>query len=101
MPRNETVAIIGYGAVGKYLKELFPAAVVYDEPLGLGRREEVNRCDYAFVAVPTNAQSDGSADTSIVEKTVSWLETGLIVLSVAAIKRQHKRIDALLDQARR
>jgi UDPglucose 6-dehydrogenase len=78
--QKKTVAIVGYGAVGKYLKELFPEAAVYDEPLGLGQRDEVNRCQYAFVAVPTNPSADGSADTSIVEETVSWLRTDLIVL---------------------
>jgi UDPglucose 6-dehydrogenase len=80
MQKKKTVAIIGYGAVGKYLENLFPDAVVYDEPMGLGERADVNRCELAFVAVPTNASHDGSADTSIVEEAVSWLRTELIVL---------------------
>jgi UDPglucose 6-dehydrogenase len=74
------VSIVGYGAVGKHLQGLFPDAAVYDKPLRLGSREDVNRCRYAFVAVPTNERPDGSADTSIVEETVSWLETELIVI---------------------
>jgi UDPglucose 6-dehydrogenase len=78
--QKKTVAIVGYGAVGKYLKQLFPDAVVYDGPLGMGSRAEVNACEYAFVAVPTNARDDGSADTSIVEETVSWLTTDLIII---------------------
>ena len=65
--QKKTVAIVGYGAVGRYLKNLFPDAAVYDEPLGIGSREEVNLCQYAFVAVPTNPRVDGSADTSVVE----------------------------------
>jgi UDPglucose 6-dehydrogenase len=77
---SKGVAVVGYGAVGKYLKELFPDAVVYDKPLHLGTRDDVNRCRYAFVAVPTNGRPDGSADTSIVEETVSWLATEVIVL---------------------
>src|SRR5207245_7230182 len=45
---RKSVAIVGYGAVGRYLHRLFPEAVVYDEPLGMGDREEVNRSQFAF-----------------------------------------------------
>ncbi len=78
--RPRTVAIIGYGAVGKSLHQLFPNAIIYDEPLGLGSRAEVSRCDYAFVAVPTNTKPDGSCDTSIVEDVLSWLTAKVIVI---------------------
>ena len=78
--QKKTVAIVGYGAVGEYLKNLFPDAAVYDEPLGIGSRKEVNLCQYAFVAVPTNPRVDGSADTSVVEETIVWLATDLIVI---------------------
>jgi UDPglucose 6-dehydrogenase len=77
---TKSVAIVGYGAVGRYLHRLFPEAAVYDEPLGMGNREDVNRRQYAFVAVPTNRRPDGSADVSIVEDTVSWLTTDVIVI---------------------
>jgi UDPglucose 6-dehydrogenase len=77
---RKTVAVIGYGAVGKYLHKLFPEAAVYDEPLGMGDRQEVNNCQFAFVAVPTNPRPDGSGDTSIVQATVSWLKTEIIVI---------------------
>jgi UDPglucose 6-dehydrogenase len=77
---RKSVAIVGYGAVGRYLHRLFPEAAVYDEPLGMGDRQEVNRCQFAFVAVPTNSRPDGSADTSIVDATVSWLTTDVIVI---------------------
>jgi UDPglucose 6-dehydrogenase len=46
----------------------------------MGDRQEVNRCQFAFVAVPTNSRPDGSADTSIVDATVSWLTTDVIVI---------------------
>src|SRR3981081_855185 len=77
---RKTVAIVGYGAVGRYLHRLFPEAAVYDEPLGMGDREDVNRRQYAFVAVPTNRLPDGTGDTSIVEETVSWLTADVIVI---------------------
>lgn len=74
------VAIVGAGAVGLGLAKMFPNAVLYDEPKGMGTRDEVNRCDLAFVCVPTPAAADGSCDPSIVEDVVSWLETTTIVL---------------------
>ena len=77
---NTTVGIVGYGAAGKNLHRLFPQAVIYDAPLGLGSKQAVNRCEYAFVAVPTNQQPDGSCDTTIVEEVVDWLESDVIVL---------------------
>jgi len=80
MTPEKSLAIVGLGVVGKGMKQLFPNAVVYDEPLGLGSRDEVNRCDFAFVAVPTNARLDGSCDTSIVESVIDWLDSAVIVL---------------------
>jgi UDPglucose 6-dehydrogenase len=75
-----SVAIVGYGAVGKGIAQLFPGAVAFDPPLGLGTREDVNRCRFAFVSVPTPMSPDGSADTAIVEEVVSWIESDVIIL---------------------
>lgn len=75
-----TVAIVGYGWVGRAMAEEFPEAVIYDEPLWLGSREKVNACDLAFVCVPTPNPARGELDTSIVEQVVGWLTTPLIVL---------------------
>ena len=74
------VGIIGLGAVGKGVHALFPDAATYDEPLGIGSREEVNACDVAFIAVPTPQGEDGSCDTSIVENVIDWLEAKIIVI---------------------
>ena len=46
-------AIVGLGYVGTAMNKLFTQAVVYDEPKGIGSREEVNECDIAFICVPT------------------------------------------------
>jgi UDPglucose 6-dehydrogenase len=78
--RTTSVAVVGFGAVGRGIKSLFPQAVVYDEPLGVGRREEVNSCEFAFIAVPTPQASDGACDTSIVEDVVGWIEGPIIVV---------------------
>ena len=80
MMHKSKVGIVGYGHVGKAMKELFEDAIVYDEPLAIGNKEEINACDAAFVCVPTPANSDGSCNTDIVEKTISWLETPVIIL---------------------
>ena len=74
------VAIVGFGAVGRGLQELFPHAVIYDEPLGIGSREEVNQCQFAFVCVPTPMAPGGACDTSIVEEVVGWIGSEVIVL---------------------
>jgi len=99
---NKTVAIVGYGAAGKNLHQLFPQAVIYDAPLGLGSKQAVNRCDYAFVAVPTNQRPDGSCDTSIVEEVVDWLarigQTGRAVLVTAEIDDRVGRATANLRE---
>jgi UDPglucose 6-dehydrogenase len=74
------VAIVGYGAVGSALNDLFPHAVIYDEPKGIGDRAAVNACRFAFVAVPTPQRSDGACDTAIVRAVVRWIESDVIVL---------------------
>lgn len=78
-----TVSIIGNGYLGKAYAKVFPDAVVYDEPLKIGTREEVNKADMAIVAVPTDPLPDGSLDMSIVEDVLSWLETPLILIKSA------------------
>lgn len=98
------VAIIGYGVVGKAYHQMFPDAVIYDEPQKLGSRIEVNACDLALVCVPTNLvytdeeekrPADNTMftadpwshkpqlDMSIVGEVVGWLETPLILIKSA------------------
>lgn len=76
-----TVAIIGYGHVGKGMHKVFPDAYVYDEPLGIGYRQVVNQCSIAFVCVPTPESPTGEADVSIVEDVVGWLEPLVVIKS--------------------
>lgn len=80
---NKKVAIIGYGWVGKAYHKMFPDAVIYDEPLKMGTREEVNQCGLALIAVPTDLKVDGTLDVSIVENIVDWVETPLILIKSA------------------
>lgn len=75
-----TVSIVGYGHVGGIMKELFTDAVVYDEPKGIGTREEVNNCDFAFICVPTPKGQNGQCDTSIVDEVLEWVQSKYIVI---------------------
>lgn len=84
---TKQVAIIGYGWVGKAMHKLFPDAYIYDPYLqetargiGLRGQEDINKCDVAFVCVPTPNIGEGKLDTSIVEECVSWCKCPLIVV---------------------
>lgn len=71
---------IGYGWIGKAMHKLFPDSYIYS-PSTLGSsREELNKCEVAFIAVPTPCIKEGKLDTSIVEECISWCECPLIVI---------------------
>lgn len=75
-----TTAVIGLGWVGKSMLELFPDSVVYDKPLHKGTKKAVNKCDVAFICVPTPNPENEELDTSIVAEVVGWCECPLIVI---------------------
>lgn len=75
-----STAIIGLGWVGKSMLELFPESKVYDEPLAEGTRANVNKCDVAFICVPTPNPNNGGLDTTIVEEVVAWCQAPLIII---------------------
>lgn len=83
---SKKVAVIGYGYVGKAVYNFFKdhfEVVVYDPSLPItsnATKEEVNECDLAVVCVPTPMGEDGACDTSIVEDTLKWLNTPLILI---------------------
>jgi UDPglucose 6-dehydrogenase len=89
---DQTVAIIGYGDLGKALHQVFPEAIVYDEPLGIGSRDAVNSCRFAFVAVPTPAGVEGECDVSVVEEVVGWLTAGSIILVSTVVPGTTERL---------
>jgi UDPglucose 6-dehydrogenase len=84
------IAIIGYGFVGKAMSKLFPDALVYDPFFDkkiefpqinfCEDKSEINKCDVAFVCLPTAMLPNGECDTSIVEETICWLNTPLIII---------------------
>lgn len=72
------IGIIGNGWVGKAMLELFPDAYVYTRKIG--KKDEINKSDVVFIAVPTPVVGEGRLDTSIIEDAISWLEAPLIVI---------------------
>lgn len=103
-----TVALIGNGYLGQAYEQVFPEALVYDEPKGLLRgaegewngaraiyeiqnggpaqeiaRQLVGACDVAIVAVPTDYTEDGKLDTTIVEEVVDWVDCETILIKSA------------------
>jgi Predicted UDP-glucose 6-dehydrogenase len=85
------IALVGNGYLGQAYENMFPDALIYDEPkelfagqptLALGRKV-VNECDVAIVAVPTDYKENGELDTGIIEDVVGWLETDTILIKSA------------------
>lgn len=105
--KEYSVAIIGYGKVGKAYHLVFPDATIYDPfhgdvPTDMTRanpitgeverlilqpsktsKDAVNKCDLALICVPTDLDKDGKLDMSIVEDAVSWIKTPLILIKSA------------------
>lgn len=90
------VAIIGFGYVGRAMTRFFHEKFdvrVYDpylkgteEELALpnvqqeAKKPNINACDLAIVCVPTPMGEGGVVDLSIVEESIAWLETPLILI---------------------
>ncbi|OGI27830.1 MAG: hypothetical protein A2359_04070 [Candidatus Moranbacteria bacterium RIFOXYB1_FULL_43_19] len=78
------IAIVGYGYVGKGVYNFFEGKfeTIYFDPNveGSASKEEVNKCDFAVVSVPTPMGDDGSCDLAIIRETLGWLDTPLILI---------------------
>ena len=87
------VAIIGNGWVGKAMQDLFPGSLTYVRELKgdsttsrppkiffTTEQKDINKCDVAFVCVPTPCPKEGRLDTSAVEEVISWCNAKLIVI---------------------
>jgi nucleotide sugar dehydrogenase len=87
---NGKVAVIGSGYVGQAIVRIFKdryAVTVYDPKLGINLGATAafinDTCGLAVICVPTDSLPDGSCDTSIVESSVDWLKTPLILIKSA------------------
>ncbi len=83
-----SVAIIGYGYVGKAIEAFFKdhfEVLIYDpaypQYASSEAKEKINReAGLAVICVPTPMKDDRSVDTSYVEDALSWLTTPLILM---------------------
>lgn len=95
------IGIIGSeGHVGTAMSKLFKDAVKYDKGKDVGSMEDINKCDVAFVCVPTPSKEDGSCDTSIVEDVIEKCMCKLIILRstvrVGFTKEMSKKYNKLI-----
>jgi UDPglucose 6-dehydrogenase len=78
------IGIVGYGYVGKAMYKFFSAkykTVFYDPYVeGSCTKNDINNCDLAVICVFTAECPNGQCDTSIVEETVAWVNTPLIMI---------------------
>jgi UDP-glucose 6-dehydrogenase len=75
-----SIGIVGCGFVGQSLLQLFGPCEVYDPAQGKTDKDAINRCRFAFVCVPTPTGQGGECDVSLVEETVRWIESDVIVI---------------------
>jgi len=82
--KKKRVAVVGYGYVGKgvhtFFKDNFETIFFDPNADGSAGKEEINSCDLAVICVPTPMGEDGACDLSIVEETLGWLKTPLILI---------------------
>jgi len=94
------VGVVGLGVVGRSLTQLFrDDAVTYDVDSTDEDRLRINECDVAFVCVPTPCRDDGQCDTSIVEESVQWIESPLIVIRSTIAPGTTDRLRREFDKA--
>jgi UDPglucose 6-dehydrogenase len=75
-----SVGVVGKGALGSAVADLFLNPHCYDKPLGVGSRSAILGCDFVFVCVPTPTTAGGSCDLTEVEDVFSWLTSAQIIL---------------------
>ena len=86
------IGIIGYGYVGKAIERMLSphySVRVWYPNSGTNTKDEINESDLAIVCVPTPmseefVESDGirfyRCDTSIVEESIAWITTPVILI---------------------
>lgn len=100
MNDKKTIAIIGYGYVGKAVYNFFkthfhviaydPLKIIFEDGREIEKpsdselaeaRKYINKVtDLAVLCVPTPMSDNGSCDTSYVESSLNWLKTKLVLI---------------------
>jgi len=83
------IGIVGYGVVGKHLAKVFSSGqselFIYDKYLpeyaSADHKQNINRCDLVFIAVPTPSLEDGNCDLSAIEESVEWIQPPICIKS--------------------
>lgn len=101
---RKTVAVIGYGYVGKAVTSFFKDhfnVLIYDiaQPAISATKDEINnKADLAVISVPTPMGKDGSADLTALEESVKWLKVPLILIkstipptTTATLSKKYKK----------
>lgn len=96
--KNIKIGIVGYGYVGKAFDAFFRShyeVKIYDPAYILSStKEEINQCDIGVICVPTPSNSDNSCNTDIVEESVAWLNTPIILIKSTVEIGTTKRLSA-------
>jgi UDPglucose 6-dehydrogenase len=72
------IAVIGAtGWVGRSMMQLFPDAYAYTSKIGT--KEEVNKCDVAFICVPT-PYNGYKLGVELIDNIMSWIKCPLIII---------------------
>src|SRR3990172_7039532 len=75
------IGIVGFGTVGRSIAHLCSLSNTefYPFDISLGSKEELNKCDLAFVCVPTPYQ-DGKIYLSALDEVFSWIKVPLVLI---------------------
>lgn len=93
-----SIGIVGYGVVGKNLAEFFDREdrdiICYDVDSLPEVKDQINKCKYVFVCVPTPMNADGSCNTDTVEAVCDWIDSKYIIIRSTVPPGTTKRLRA-------